>query len=214
MPLDRLPGAARGDGHFLVVVADRAARGERIVEPEAVFLRNGVGEVGERRRALVRRHHQIRIVGVVPHHVGRRHDLVADQIVGQIEQAAQEGLVAGDAFAQPRFAVAGRRRVLHHEAALRADRHDHHVLHHLRFHQAEHFRAEILAPVRPAQAAARHAPAAQMHAFDARRIHPDLEHRLGLRQARHARRIELERQVRLRMPLLIEPVVVGALRWP
>ena len=34
--LDRLPGAAGGDAHRLVVVADRAAGGERVAEPEAV----------------------------------------------------------------------------------------------------------------------------------------------------------------------------------
>ncbi len=37
--LDRLPGAARGDAHLLVVVAGRAARGEGVVEPEAVVAR-------------------------------------------------------------------------------------------------------------------------------------------------------------------------------
>jgi hypothetical protein len=56
------------------------------------------------------------------------------------------------------------------EAALRADRHDDRVLDHLRLHQAQHLGAEILAPVRPAQAAARHAAAAQVDAFHARRI--------------------------------------------
>ena len=36
--------------------------------------------------------------------------------------------------------------------------------------------------------------AAQVHAFEARRVDEDLEHRLRLGQARHLRRIELERQ--------------------
>ena len=36
VPLDRLPGAAGGDAHRLVVVADRAAGGEGVAEPEAV----------------------------------------------------------------------------------------------------------------------------------------------------------------------------------
>ena len=35
--LDAFPGAARGDAHLLVVVAGRAARGERVAEPEAVL---------------------------------------------------------------------------------------------------------------------------------------------------------------------------------
>ena len=37
MALHRLPGAARGDAHLLVVVAGRAAGGEGVVEPEAVL---------------------------------------------------------------------------------------------------------------------------------------------------------------------------------
>ena len=35
--LHALPGAARGDGHLLVVVSGRAAGGEGIAQPEAVF---------------------------------------------------------------------------------------------------------------------------------------------------------------------------------
>ena len=72
-------------------------------------------------------------------------------VVGQVEQAADEGLVAGhDLLGQrPRGCAGG---ALHHEAALRPDRHDHRVLHHLRLHQAEHLGAEVLAPVRPADA--------------------------------------------------------------
>ena len=37
MPLHRFPCAARGDAHLLVVVTGRAAGGEGIAEPEAVF---------------------------------------------------------------------------------------------------------------------------------------------------------------------------------
>jgi hypothetical protein len=48
------------------------------------------------------------------------------------------------------------------------------VLHHLRLHQAEHFRAEVLAAVRPAQAAARDRAEAQVHALDEGRVHEDL----------------------------------------
>ena len=40
MPLHRLPGAARGDAHRLVVVAGRAARGEGVAEPEAALQRD------------------------------------------------------------------------------------------------------------------------------------------------------------------------------
>ena len=38
MAFDRFPSAARGDAHFLVVVASGAAGGEGIVQPEIVVL--------------------------------------------------------------------------------------------------------------------------------------------------------------------------------
>jgi hypothetical protein len=96
------------------------------------------------------------------------------------------------------------------EAALGADRHDHRVLHHLRLDQAEHLGAEVLAPVRPAQAAARDRAEAQVHALDARRVDEDLELRPRLRQVGDRLRVELERQVRLAVRVGARWEVVGA----
>ena len=96
--------------------------------------------------------------------------------------AGDEGLVAGDALGQPGVAVGGRvGQLLGDEAALGADRHDHGVLHHLRLDQAEDLGAEVLAPVGPAQTAARDLAEAQVHALDPRRVHPDLVRRAGRR---------------------------------
>ena len=75
--------------HRLVVVAGRAARGERVAEPEAVLDRDLVGDVGERGGALVGRDDEVRVVAVVAHDVGRRHDLAVDEVVGEVEQAAR-----------------------------------------------------------------------------------------------------------------------------
>src|SRR5690625_5031447 len=44
--LDRFPGAARGNAHLLVVIAVAAAGSEGVVQPEAVFGGNAVGNVG------------------------------------------------------------------------------------------------------------------------------------------------------------------------
>ena len=85
--LDRFPGAARGDAHRLVVVADRAAGGERVAQPEAVLLADGVGEIGKRGGALVRRHHEVGVVRIVPLDLRRRNDFVTDTVVSQVEQA-------------------------------------------------------------------------------------------------------------------------------
>ena len=96
VPPHRLPGAAGGDAHRLVVVADRAAGGERVAEPEPVVLGHAVGDVGERRGALVGGDHEVGVVAVVADDAGRRDGLVADQVVGDVEQPGDERLVAGD----------------------------------------------------------------------------------------------------------------------
>ncbi len=211
VPLDGLPGAAGGDAHALVVVARRAAGGEGVAEPEAVRLGDLVGDVGERRGALVGGDDEVRVVLVVADDALGVHDLAADQVVGDVEQAGDERLVAGDALGQPRVAV--HRRVgqpLADEAALRADRHDDGVLHHLRLDQAEHLGTEVLAPVRPAQPAARDLAEAQVHALDAGRVHPDLVRGPGRGQVRDGLRVELDGQVAVRLAVLAQLEVVGA----
>ena len=195
VPLDRHPRAAGGDPHRLVVVADRPAGGERVAEPEAVVLRDAVGDVGEGRGALVGRDHEVAVVAVVAHDVARRDGLAVDQVVGDVEQPGDEGRVAGDALGQPRVAVAGVGQLLAEEAALRADRHDHGVLDHLRLDQAEHLGAEVVAAVGPAQATARDRAEAQVDALDPRRVDEDLVRRSRLGQVGDRRRLELERQV-------------------
>ena len=69
---DRLPCAARGDPHLLVVIAVGAAGRERIPEPEPVLGRHRVGDVGEAGGPLVGGDDEIRVVVVVADHpVGR-----------------------------------------------------------------------------------------------------------------------------------------------
>ncbi len=90
--------ALGGDAHLLVVVAGRAAAGEGVVEPEAVLLADGVGGVGEGRRALVGGDDEVGIVGIAAHDVCRRHDVAAFDIVGDRQQAGDEidvGVAAG-----------------------------------------------------------------------------------------------------------------------
>ena len=184
-----------------MVVAGRAAGGERVTQPEAVRLGDLVGDVGERRGALVGGDHHVRVVAVVPDHVLRRHDLAADDVVGDVEQRGDELLVADHRL------VPVARLLLEHEAALGADRHDHRVLHHLRLDQAEHLGPEVLAPVGPAQAAAGHRPVPQVHALEPGRVDEDLELGPRRRQVRDGLRVQLERHVRLGPPahrLLVE----------
>ena len=158
VPLDALPGAARGDRHALVVVAGRAAGGEGVAEPEVVRGRDLVGDVGEGGGALVGGDHQIGIVAVVAHHVARRDHLAVLDVVGDVEQGGDEDAVGGHALLLDLLAAAGARQLLGQEAALGARRHDHRVLDELGAHEPQDLRAEVLRPVRPADAAARDRP--------------------------------------------------------
>src|SRR5690606_39701472 len=76
----------------------------------------------------------------------------------------------------------------------------------------QHFRTEVLAPIRPANAAARDMAHAQVNALDARRVDEDLERGLRLRQLCDAARIELERDIRLVPAGCVGLVVVRAQR--
>ena len=183
--LDRDPRALGGDPHRLVVVAVGAAAGEGVAEPEVALERDGVGDVGEGRGALVGGDHEIGIVAVVDDDIVGMDDLVVDDIVGDRQQRADEDAVAFGALGEPGVAV-GRRigQLLGIEAALGAGRDDHRILDHLRLHQAEDFGAEIVAPVGPAQAAAGDRPAAQMDALDARANRPRFRARAPARAGR------------------------------
>ena len=163
-----------------MVVAGRAAGGKRVAEPKAILGRDPVCDIGERRRAFVRRNDQVRVVTVVAHHAGRRPVGIGDDVVGQIEHAVNQGAIAGDDFGLQRLAIAGGT-ALQHEAPLGADRHDDRILDVLRFHEAENFRAKVLAPIGPTNAAAGHLAHAQMDPFHARRKHEDFEQRLRQR---------------------------------
>lgn len=142
-------------------------------------------------------------------HVGRRHHFAFLEVVGDIEQAGNEDPVAGDRLGLDLVAATAKRQAARDEAALGADRHDHRVLHLLGLDQAEHLGAEVFLAVRPAQAAASHLAAAQVHALDARRVDEDLVlgHRPG--QLRDGLRVELEAEVALVLAVAVGLVEVG-----
>ena len=99
---DALPRATRRDAHRLVVVPGAPAGGERVAEPEAVLVGDLVGDVAERRRALVGGDDEVGVVAVVDDRVRRVDDLRRsaalgrDEVVGQVEQAGDERPVAVD----------------------------------------------------------------------------------------------------------------------
>ena len=215
---DRLPRAAGGDAHGLVVVALRAARGERVAEPEAPLERDGVGHVGERGRALVRGDDEVGVVAVVADHVARRHDrrgVAAGRqvaVVGDVEQGPDEGPVALGPGLVPGLAVLGRvGQALADEAALGPGGHDDDVLHLLRLDQAEDLGAEVLQPVRPAQPAAGDGAEAQVDALDVRAAHPDLVRRARLGQVGDLAGVELDRDRGVGPPVRAVGVEAGPL---
>ena len=125
------PGAAGGNPHLLMVVTGTATGRKSIAQPETVFVGQAIGDIRESRGALVRRHHQVGVIAVMSHHLFRRHDRVAFAIVGDIQQASDELLVACDSLLLPCFAVT-RCAAFHHKTALGAHRDDDGVLDHLR----------------------------------------------------------------------------------
>ena len=150
-----------------MVIPRTAPRRKGISQPEAVFFRQAIGNIGEAGRALVGRYHQIGIITVITHHLGRRYHRLSLTIVGDIQQAADKGLVTGNATLLPCLPVRGIA-TFDHKAALGTDRHDDGIFYHLRFYQAQHFGPEILTAVRPAQATTGDGPATQMNAFHLR----------------------------------------------
>ena len=196
--LDRFPGTARGDAHLLVVVALGTAGGERVAQPETVAPGNLVGRVGERRRALVRGHHQVRVVTVMTDYPGGRHHLPGVQVVGDVQHRGDEHPVAGQHLTQVGLPGSGIGQPLADEAAFGAGRDDDGILHLLRLRQAEHLGAEILRPVRPAQAAARDVGESKVHALEPGRVDEELEPRPRERQVGHPGRVELGHEIRQR----------------
>ena len=172
--LDRLPGAARGDAELLVVVAGRAAGGERVVEPEAVLARDRVGGVRERRGALVGGDDEVGVVAVERPHLRRVDDLAVDEVVGHVQQRADVGLVLALDLGLELLAVGGD--ALDDEAALGAGRDDHRVLGQLRPHQAVDLGA-VVHPVAPADPAAGDLAAAQVDALHLGGVDVDLVQR-------------------------------------
>ena len=185
MAFHRFPRAARGDAHLLVVVADRAARRECVAKPEIVVSGESVGDVREGRCALVGGDDEIGVVTIPRHDARRMHGLAVNDVVGELEKRADEHFICRDPGGLDFLARAFCGQGLRIEAALRAHRHDDGVLHLLRLHETEHFGAEIIAPVGPAQAAACDGTEAQVDAFDIRR--PDEDFAEGPRRGQRVR---------------------------
>ena len=127
--LDGLPRTLGGDAHRLVVVARPIRRTRTRRRARTRMTRDVVGDVGERRGALVGGHHEVSVVTVAAHHIGRGDDVAGGlvDVVGEVEQPGDEQLVAGHALVAVRVAVGGgitggRGGVLDDEAALGADR--------------------------------------------------------------------------------------------
>src|SRR5690606_25629995 len=196
--------------HLLVVIAGRAAGGEGIAEPEVVLAGNFIGDIGEGRGALVRRHDQIRIVAVIALHLGRRDDLALLEVVGDVEQAADENPVTGDPFGEHFVTRATARQAARDETALGPARNDDRILDLLRLDQTQHFGAVILFAIRPAQPTAGDLAATQVNALHSRRIDENLIHRHLPRHFRDRARIELEAEIALGLAVGVGLIEVGA----
>ena len=207
VPLDRLPGTSGRDAHRLVVVAHRASRCEGVAEPEPVFGRDLVREVGERGGALVCRDNEVGIVTVSPDNAPRSDDAAAHPVVRDIEQRRHELAVGRLSLREPCLPVNRRiGKFTSEEPTLCAHRHDDRVLHLLGLDEPEHLRAKILGPIAPAQASPGDRAESHVHPLDPRGVRPDLEHRLGERHIRDRPGIDLECEGLPRSAILCEVV--------
>ena len=105
MPPDCFPGAAGGNTHFLVVVSSRAPRRESIIEPVSVICRQAVCNIRECCRSFVGCHDEVGVVCIAAHDLSWRYDLAVNNVVSQIQQPGDEGLVACDAFGHHRLTI-------------------------------------------------------------------------------------------------------------
>jgi len=81
-----------------MIIAGRTARGEGVAEQKPYSIEMALA-MSENVACPCPRHDQIGIILIPPHHSRRRHDAAADDVVGDIEQAADKCLIAGDAVA-------------------------------------------------------------------------------------------------------------------
>ena len=102
------------------------------------------------------------------HHAARRHNLAVLEVVGDIEQRRNEDAIGRDALLLNLIATTAARQQLRQKSAFGAGGDDHGVLDELCAYQTQHFRAEILRPIRPADTATSDGRKAEMNAFHAR----------------------------------------------
>ena len=191
MATHALPRPASRDTHHFVVVPNAASGGERIAQPESVLGSNSVGDIAEGGCPLVGGDHQVRVISIKAHSRGRWHDLVAHDVVGEVEQARNELAVTGHALGTK--LIRGSRRPLQDKAAFRTRWHDDGVLHDLCLHQAQDLGAEVFATVAPTNSATRNASVPKVYTLQAGRAHPYLEQGPRQREVGHLAAVEFER---------------------
>ena len=127
------------------------------------------------------------------HDLRGRDDLAVFAVVGNVQQPAHHNFVAGYSFGL-KF-VGFRRGAFDDKAAFGPHRHDDAVLDHLRFHQTQNLGAEIVTPVRPADASAGDFAAAQMHGFGYGAVDKNFDQGFGQRHKIDGATIEFDRKI-------------------
>ena len=185
---DGFPGAASGNAHRLVVVANRATGCERIAQPEPILGADRVCGIRECGSPLIGGNHQVVVVTVASNYaLGADYGFGAvgsnGEVIGHIQQGADKDLVGFATLGNPGVAVhSGIGQLLGVETTLGAGWNNNSVLDHLRLDQAQNLGAEVVAAVGPAQTATRHIAKAQVHTFHTRGVYENLE--LGVRKRR------------------------------
>src|SRR5690554_1454893 len=143
------------------------------------------------------------------HHILGRHHFAVNQIIGDIKQCTDEGLVTGDTLMLDRLAIPSLGQALANKAALGAYRNDDCVLDLLRLDQPQHLGTKILLAVGPTQPATGHLASAQVHPLDPWRTDEYLIGRTWLRHAGNLAWLQLVGDIILEAALGGTLIVVG-----
>ena len=190
MTLHRNPGPTRSDPHFFVVIALAAARGKSISKPKIETIRNRVRQVRKSRSTLVGSNNEIRIVRVVYSQFRGPENTRFILIVRNFQQCCNKVLVAGFTQLKPRGLIKMLYRLANNEATFSTNGNNNRIFNLLRFNEPQNFGPEILAPIRPAQPAARYRATSQVNPLDPGGVDINFPKRNWFNHSRDATRIK------------------------
>ena len=161
-----------------MVITGTTPRGKGVTQPVAILSCNLVGKIRKRCGSLIRCNHQVGIVLIVAYDPGWRDHRFVAAVIGQVEHAADEGLVAGFHLCRTLLGCA-QREAADDKAAFGADRDNDRIFDDLCLDEPQYLGTEVLWTIRPSESAPGNQATPQVHRLNASREYEDLDHRPG-----------------------------------